>query len=180
MSEISPFSLLVSIATRSEQLATDLPRRENTQTHWKGLGFNLLGQRFVVSLSEVGELMRLPSQTRLPGVKPFVTGIANVRGRLMAVLDLAAFFGQNSLLPKAERRILAVEDEERYFGFMIDESLGLQHFPSDAYSEDVKEVDERYKPYLDGGYFVGGQVWPVLSLVKLAADPDLEQLAIEA
>ena len=180
MSEISPFSLLVAIATRSEQLATDLPRRESTQTHWKGLGINLLGQRFVVSLSEVGELMRLPSQTRLPGVKPFVTGIANVRGRLMAILDLAAFFGQNSILPKAQRRILAIEDEERYFGFMIDESLGLQHFPSDAYSEDVREVDERYKPYLDGGYFVGGQVWPVLSLVKLAADPDLEQLAIEA
>ena len=82
--------------------------------------------------------------------------------------------------PKAQRRILAVEDEERYFGFMIDESLGLQHFPSDAYSEDVKEVDAQYKPYLDGGYFVGGQVWPVLSLAKLAADPDLEQLAIDA
>ena len=102
MREISPFALLVAIATQSEQLATDFPRRENTQTHRKGIGF------------------------------------------------------------------------------MIDESLGLQHFPSDAYSEDVKEVDAQYKPYLDGGYFVGGQVWPVLSLAKLAADPDLEQLAIDA
>jgi chemotaxis signal transduction protein len=33
--------------------------------------------------------------------KPFFTGIVNVRGRLMAILDLAAFFGQNSLLIEA-------------------------------------------------------------------------------
>jgi len=39
MREISPFALLVAIATQSEQLATDFPRRENTQTHRKGIGF---------------------------------------------------------------------------------------------------------------------------------------------
>ncbi len=180
MSDTSPFSLLVGMANRSQEVADDLPSRENAQTHWKGLGFNLLGQRFVVPMSEVSELMRLPTQTRLPGVKPFVTGIANVRGRLMAIIDLAAFFGQGSLIPAAQRRILAVEDEEQYFGFMIDESLGMQHFPSDAFRGDVAAIDEIFSPYLDGGYFVAGQAWPVLSLSKLAADPSLEQLASEA
>jgi len=38
------------------------------------------------------------------------------------------------------------------------DSLGLRHFPIDACREDVKGVDERYKPYLDGRYFLGGQV----------------------
>ena len=180
MSDLDAFSLLTDIAERSLEVAADLPLRENAQTHWNGLGFNLLGQRFVVPMSEVGELMRLPSQTRLPGVKSFVTGIANVRGRLMAILDLAAFFGQSSTLPRTQRRVLAVEDEELYFGFMIDESLGMQHFPSDAFNEDVEGVDGIFLPYLKGGYTVGGQIWPVLSLTKLAADPDLERLALEA
>jgi len=180
MTESSAFSVLIAIAIRSQEVATDLPLRENAQTHWNGLGFTLLGQRFVAPMSEVGELMRLPAQTRLPGVKPFVTGVANVRGRLMAILDLAGFFGQSSSLSRAQRRVLAVEDDEQYFGFMIDESLGMQHFPSDAYSEDVEGVDEIFKPYLTGGYTVGGLVWPVISLTKLAADPGLEKLAIEA
>jgi twitching motility protein PilI len=180
MTDSSPFAVLSAIAARSLEVADDLPLRENAQTHWNGLGFNLLGQRFVAPMSEVAELMRLPPQTRLPGVKPFVTGVANVRGRLMAILDLAGFFGQSSVLPRAQRRVLAVEDEELYFGFMIDESLGMQHFPSDAYSEDVKGVDEIFKPYVTGGYTIGGSVWPVLSLSKLAADPSLEKLAVEA
>jgi chemotaxis signal transduction protein len=90
--------------------------------------------------------------------KPFFTGIVNVRGRMMTILDLAAFFGQSSLLPKAQSRIRAVEDEESFFRFIMGGSVGLRHFPSDACGEDVKGVDERYKPYLDGRYFLGGQV----------------------
>lgn len=180
MSDLDAFSQLTAIALRSQEVASDLPLRENAQTHWDGLGFNLLGQRFVVPMSEVGELMRLPPQTRLPGVKPFVTGIANVRGRLMAILDLAAFFGESSALATVQRRVLAVEDDDLYFGFMIDESLGMQHFPSDAYSEMVEGISEIFLPYLEGSYTIGGLVWPVLSLSKLAADPGLETLAVEA
>ena len=178
MTELDAFSQLTAIAFRSQEVASDLPLRENAQTHWNGLGFNLLGQRFVVPMSEVSELMRLPPQTRLPGVKPFVTGIANVRGRLMAILDLAAFFGEISTLATAQRRVLAVEDEDLYFGFMIDESLGMQHFPSDAHSERVEQISEIFLPYLKGCYTIGGLVWPVLSLSKLAADPGLETLAV--
>ena len=180
MSDLDGFSQLTAIALRSQEVASDLPLRENARTRWKGLGFNLLGQRFVVPMSEVSELMRLPSQTRLPGVKPFVTGIANVRGRLMAILDLATFFGESSALATAQRRVLAVEDDDLYFGFMIDESLGMQHFPSDAYSEEIEEVNKIFLPYLEGGYTIGGLVWPVLSLSKLVGDPSLEKLAIEA
>ena len=80
----------------------------------------------------------------------------------MTILDLAAlFWPKTPYCPKhrAEAR-RAIEDEESFFRFIMGDSLGLRHFPSDAYREDVKEVDERYKPYLDGGYFVGGQVWP--------------------
>jgi len=180
MSKPNAYAVLTALAQRSQQVAVDLPSEENTQTHWNGLGFSLLGQRFVTPMSEVAELMRLPQATRLPGVKPFVLGIANVRGRLMAILDLAMFFGANSTLPRVQRRVLAVEDEEQYFGFLVDESLGMQHFPSDAYADAIEEVDTMFQPFIKGGYRVAGTVWPVMSLKTLAADPGLEKLASQA
>jgi twitching motility protein PilI len=106
MSDLKAFAILTALAQRSQAVAVDLPARENAQTHWNGLGFSLLGQRFVTPMSEVAELMRLPTVTRLPGVKPFVIGVANVRGRLMAILDLAMFFGTSSALPRGLRRVL--------------------------------------------------------------------------
>ena len=180
MNQPSPFSLLTALARRSEKYEMALPANENTQSHWNGLGFNLAWQRFVTPMSEVAELMRLPGATRLPGVKPFVIGIANVRCRLMALLDLATYFGTNSALPRAQRRVLAVEDDEQYVGFLVDESLGMQHFPSDAFAESVDEVNAIYQPFIKGGYRVAGAIWPVLSLKALAADPRLETLASQA
>ncbi|MBV1876470.1 MAG: chemotaxis protein CheW [Pseudomonadales bacterium] len=175
MNEMHPFATLVAIAERSQQHAQELPTKENTQTHWVGLGMRLLDMQFVVPMGEIAELMRLPHATRLSGVKPFVPGVANVRGRLMALLDLAIFFGGNIPRSRARRRVLAVEDEEQYFGFIIDESLGMQHFPSEAY-EDRVEVAERYKPFVRGGYRTGEIVWPVISLKALSADRELEKL----
>lgn len=178
MSQATPFAMLKLLAGRSQHVTTELPSRENTQVHWVGLGFNLLGQRFVVPLDEVAETMSIPQATRLPGVKSFVIGVGNVRGKLMAVIDLALFFGEASKLIKAQRRILAVENEEQYFGFIIDESLGMQHFPSDSFSESIGEIDDKFRPFVRGSYRVGGIEWPVVSLFSLAKHPKLEKLAV--
>ena len=176
MSDLTPFATLLALAERSQQLALEVPAKGNAQTHWNGLGFSLLGHRFVAPMSEVGELMRVPAATRIPGVKHFVMGIANVRGRLMAILDLAIFFGSSSSISRSQRRVLAVEGEEQYFGFVIDESLGMQHFPRDAFEETV-EVEDMFQPFVKGAYRVAAAEWPVLSLTTLAADSNLEKLA---
>ncbi len=178
MNEVSPFLSLVSLAERSQEITAELPSKENTQMHWAGLGFNLLGQRFVVPMDEVAETMRVPQATRLPGVKDFVVGVGNVRGKLMAVLDLTVFFGEVSELAMNQRRVRAVEDEEQYFGFIIDELFGMQHFPSDAFDTTVDDIDDMFKPFVRGSYHIAGIQWPVLSLTALAEHPELEKLAV--
>lgn len=180
MTEDNPFKALYELAERSQQIAVELPAKENAQKHWNGLGFSLIGQRFVVPMAEVGELLRVPQTTKLPGVKHFVIGVANVRGRLLVVLDLAGFFGEASRFARPQRRILAFDTDEQYYGFMVDESLGMQHFQSEAYTETVDDVDERFTPFLNGAYVVSGSVWPVFSLRKLAAHESLHKLASSA
>jgi twitching motility protein PilI len=178
MSELSPFEILSSLADKARLSAIDLPSAQATQTLWTGLGFNLLGQRFVTSMKETCELMRVPPATRVPGVKRFVIGVGNVRGRLMFVVDLALFFGQPSTLARAQRRVLAIENEEHLLGFIIDDSLGMQHFPSDAYSDDTGDVPEMFEKFVQGSYGVAGVHWPVMSLAALSDDPRLRNLAV--
>ena len=120
VSELSPYAILVGLAEKARGNALALPESYAAQTHATGLGFNLLDQRFVASMDEVVELMRLPPTTRVPGVKEFVLGVGNVRGRLMTVIDLAVFFGEVSLIPNSQRRVMAVEDGENLIGFVID------------------------------------------------------------
>ena len=177
MSAMTAFGSLSQLADKARETAIELPSVQATQTHSTGLGFNLLGQRFVASMDEVSELMRVPPVTRVPGVKKFVVGVGNVRGRLMTVIDLALFFGEPSRLSKAQRRVLAVEDDENLLGFIIDDSFGMQHFPADAYAEKVEEVPEMFQNFVTGAYQIAGVQWPLISLAELASDPRLEQLA---
>ena len=176
MSNLTPFATLVALAEHSLEMSLELPNYENSKSRWVGLGFSLLGSHFVVPMGDVVELMRVPQATRLPGVKHFVLGVANVRGRLMAIIDLAAFFGGQTQPGRSQRRVFVVENEDQYFGFIVDNSLGMQHFASDAFEAAI-EVDEMFEPFIKGGYKVGDTSWAVLSLAALAADPCLAKLA---
>jgi len=180
MSETSPFAALAGLAQKARATAIELPPLQDRQAQATGLGFSLLDQRFVSSMDDVSELMRVPQVTRIPGVKNFVMGVANVRGRLMTVIDLALFFGQASKLPRAQRRVLAIEDEEHLLGFMIDDSFGMQHLPADSFRDSAGEVPDMFRTFVNGAYEVAGVQWPVLSMSVLAADPRLDNLAFTA
>jgi twitching motility protein PilI len=93
--EIGAFEVLLDLPKRGESVPVDLPTLDDKQTHWTGLGFSLIGQRFVAPMDEVAELMRMPQATWVPGVKSFVVGVGNVHGRLMSILDLDVYFDES-------------------------------------------------------------------------------------
>lgn len=171
------FEILIEISKKYEGDARKLPDKTAKQALWTGIGFGLLGERFVASMGEVVEVMSVPHSTKLPGVKPFVAGIANVRGRLMTLIDLAPFFGDRSKVAKSSRRVMVTEEGGSYIGFLIDESMGMQHFPQDGFSRQMGQVKEQFKPFLLGSYRVSGTLWPVISLHTILSDPRLEKLA---
>lgn len=58
--------------------------------------------RYAVSLTAVVEVGRPPGLTRVPGVPGFVRGVANWRGRVLAVLDLRGLLSAGP--PSGDRR----------------------------------------------------------------------------
>ena len=56
------------------------------------LEFELAGERYAVELALVREVCAGKRITRIPGAPPFMAGVANIRGRILPVADLAIFF----------------------------------------------------------------------------------------
>lgn len=140
------FQALVNLATQSRRSAKGLPSQVDTKPHWSGIGFELLGRHFVAPMGEVSEMLEVPYYTRLPGVKPWVKGVANVRGRLLPVCDLAVFLGGRIQAPRKQQRILVLENQDLYTGLLVDRVLGMQHFPVDSYSpEEDYSPEEGYR-----------------------------------
>lgn len=89
----TPFQRLLEIDHRCRSLAVGLPSQRQAVQTWGGIGFRMGGRLFVAPMGEVVEVLHEPRQTLLPGVKQWVRGGANVRGRLLPVMDLCGYFG---------------------------------------------------------------------------------------
>ena len=172
MSEVSrAYLALAEIAQLSRQFALGLPAQEEARAIWSGVGFTLNDRRYVVSMDEVSEILSVPRYTQVPGVKSWVKGIANVRGRLMPVMDLLGFLNRPSALQLKRRRLLALERGELYSGLVVDEVLGMQHVPQDTFTTMVPGEYAETRPYLKGGFATEKGFWAVFSLYELARDP---------
>lgn len=162
------FDALLDVARHSLRNAAPLPAQVELRTYWSGVGFELFGRRLVVALEEVVETLEMPKLTRLPGVKPWVLGVANVRGRLLPVTDLAAMLG-GERKRNGRRRVMVVERGELLAGLLVDDVFGIQHFPD----EDRREVSEKpadLEPYLVGEFSSETHTWLACSMDKLISD----------
>jgi purine-binding chemotaxis protein CheW len=84
------------------------------------------GERFALPLDAVAEVVPPASTfTYVPRSPPAVRGAMNVRGRVVAVVDLAALLG----LPASRGgagQVLVLDRERRALGFLVDEVLGVE------------------------------------------------------
>ncbi|OXR31672.1 chemotaxis protein CheW [Pseudomonas umsongensis] len=177
MSEsLTAFELLLQIDRRCRLLAADLPSQPARQDSWSGIGFRLGEQWYVAPMGEIGEVLHEPRFTLVPGVKSWVKGVANLRGRLLPIIDLCGFFGQEISATRKQRRVLVVEHDEVFAGLLVDEVFGLQHFARDSL-QPIDAPGGPIAPFITGR-FQREQSWQVLSLFTLARSQGFMNVAI--
>ncbi len=150
--------------------AARLPSRLDERPEWKGMAFQLGGVRMVSVLGEVEEILKPPKVTALPRVKDWVLGVANVRGRLIPVIDMHRFLGVAPTVPRVNWRILVVQDDDLVAGLLVEQSLGLQHFLEDGMETGTPDGLPLLQPHVSGVFRQGGRVFFVVSLRSLIRD----------
>lgn len=159
MPQSQALDILSDIRAAAFSNAAPLPLRESVQPEWQGLGYQVGGLRLVSPMGEISEILKLPRLAVLPGVKSWVLGVANVRGRLIPVVDLHEYLSMTSTLPMAQWRVLVVEDDDLVAGFLVEQSLGIQHFLEESFEETTVDGNAPLQPYLRGAFRHGGRVF---------------------
>ncbi|MCK9467881.1 MAG: chemotaxis protein CheW [Porticoccaceae bacterium] len=141
---------LAELARRYADKARSLPAQSDVVPTRGAVCFRLLGQPLAVLLEEVSEVVEVPPYTRLPGVKQWVRGIANVRGKLIPIIDLARFLGGRLQAVPQRQRVLLVEQNGIAAGLIVDEVLGAKYFRVDAYSEQRQGIPPSLARFVSG------------------------------
>src|SRR5690606_18086262 len=153
------YTRLAALAEDFRQRSRELPAQLDLTPTRTVVCFRILGTGVAVLLEEMNELFEVPHCTRLPRVKPWVKGVANVRGKLTPIIDFAGFLGSRLTAAPKRQRVLLVERDEIAAGLIVDEVVGMKHFRVDAYSEDRDAIPPPLSPFVPGTFLSDGERW---------------------
>jgi len=159
-----PFELLKELERRSRIAASGRGQESGHQEEWVGVGFRVGKTRLVAARQEVREVLTWPGVAALPGAKPWLLGLANVRGQLLPVTDLAAFFGGEPATIGRSTRVLMVNHPDIPAGLLVDEVRGFRRFVASEKAEAMPDTLPGMTPFLAGAYGSEDEVWGVLGL----------------
>ena len=142
------------------------------------VNFRLRDEEFGLDIGSVREITRVTDITHIPEAPSFIYGVTNLRGQVIAVIDLAKQFG---LAPQQDlpetAKIVVTEIKGQTVGMLVDEV-----------PEVLKIADENIEPapeliqtgvrtdYIKGVGKLDNRLIILLDLEKLLAPHEVEEL----
>lgn len=145
-------------------------RTESRKASW--LAVESAGQGFLVALPSAGEIFAVGTLLQVPHTAPWFAGVANLRGLLHGVVDLAAFLGLRPTLGAGEAvreqsRLLALNASlGTHCALLVEKLAGLRG----AEQLTAEPGDGARRPTFAGPRWrdAEGRVWQELDLVALS------------
>jgi purine-binding chemotaxis protein CheW len=103
--------------------------------------FTIGDEEFGVDISQVREIVRLVAITYLPKAPGFIEGVVNLRGQVLAVIDLAKRLGISSKERGETTRIIVVEVADNTVGMTVDSVSEVLRLGSEFVEEVPSLID---------------------------------------
>ncbi|MBF9255617.1 purine-binding chemotaxis protein CheW [Pontibacter sp. 172403-2] len=146
--------------------------------------FRLGTEKYGIKIEQVKEVTVTPSVTRMPRTPAFIKGVANIRGDIIAIMDLEERFGIRPapLSPEANPNItytLVIEAKDYKIGVVVKEvpqSLNLAMSKINKTPAFLQDINIQ-ESYIEGIAKVGGRLIIVLDMLKILTSDEVQQLA---
>jgi twitching motility protein PilI len=112
----------------SAQLAARLQAAPGPKGEPARLAIRIGTTSFLIDMNSAGEIVTAPPVTPVPWTKPWFLGLANVRGRLVGVVDLMRLGGGQPIAPEdAQQLVVFNENQKMNVGLLITRAYGLRN-----------------------------------------------------
>jgi len=153
-----------------QSLSNRIQDKDRTGNQVSTLGVQIAGEYWLVDMLNISEVLPLPPLTRVPLSKPWFRGVANVRGVLYCVADMAAYQHKGEALGDAANRVLLVAERHAFnAALLVDRVLGLR----DARTWPQNDIEGLIE-YRDQQ----GALWRKLDVVGLLDQAEFLQVGI--
>lgn len=160
---------------------------EMRQEYWLGLSeksevqeevlecitFTLGGEIYAFATGYAAEVIRVPKLVRVPGVQELIVGIFNLRGEIIATIDIRRLLGISLPPLTATARVIVIKGEGFTTGILTEAVLGVHPFSLGLFEPVVKSVEPAAREFLRGQINRDGEISILLDIQRLLASPQL-------
>ncbi len=117
----------ISLREFQEGVASRLQALSEVGPASSKLGLEIGSRLWLVDLMDASEVVPVPPFTAVPLTRPWLKGVASIRGNLYTVVDFSAFMGGRPASAMLESRLLLVHPKFKVnSGLLVDRMLGLR------------------------------------------------------
>jgi twitching motility protein PilI len=158
-----------------QELASRLAAKTAAQVESSRLGIRCGDERWLIRLSDAGEVIAVPPVVPVPLTHRWFLGLANIRGNLFSVIDFPAFLGRAPVVLDnlARMIVLSPRSGDQHAGIVVERVLGLRNLEElEPARGDPVQPAWHVQRWLDRE----GGTWQEIDLSKLAHDPAFLQV----
>jgi len=173
----------------SETVAYDIRSILNDmrQEYWQGLSekaevqeeliecitFTLGGEEYAFETSYASEVIRVPKLVKLPGQSTLIVGVFNLRGEIIAAMDIRPMLGLSQPTLTDTARIIVIKGKKFTTAILTETVLGVYSLPLEKFEPVVKSVDPSAREFLRGQINRDTEMTMLLDITRLLDSPAL-------
>ena len=165
----------LGILQKIEQEAIELSKQGILQTIAQGVtakmvAFQVNQLRLFCEVDNILQVAESPAVVTVPQTKPWIRGIANLKGEMYSVCDLSLFAGFKMRIARGKGNLILINHPDAHVALLVDKVIGFRYFDEkDITQEQLEQVDElgEFMTHVDKVYDVDGYKWCKLNINHL-------------
>lgn len=138
--------------------------------------FHVGEEEFAVPIGGVREIVRAGPVTPIPDSPDFIKGLINVRGDIVATIDLKNRFSLSAEAVES-KHVLITQQEENLFGLLVDEVTEVLRIPQTEIKPPHKLMTKIHEEYVSGVVTHEGRLIILLNLAQVLSVEELAHLS---
>jgi len=125
---------------------------------------------YVVPADQVLHLESYETATHVPGAPPYVAGIVQVRGRIVAVVDLRDRFGLAQIEHSIDRRVVVVQVGTRIVGLLVDSAREVLQIDAAAFEKPPEVIEQQSASFVKGVATIAKRLFLLIDVPRVIGE----------
>jgi purine-binding chemotaxis protein CheW len=140
--------------------------------------FKLGQEEYGLSISQIKEVVLTPVITQIPQTQSYVRGVANVRGTVIAMLDLATKFGLNTTTtqPVESNYTLVIDSTEYKMGVLVKDVPNTLSISTSAIEQVFDTNNDSQGSYITGIVKLDKRLIIMIDIYKVINEKEAQTL----